>query len=393
MRVKVKRFYGENVPDILSRVKSEMGSDAVIIQSRKCRRGGLLGIFQSPMVEIIAAVDNDHRRYFVERERPRPAQQAPQPPAPDNSIAKEITELKKIIEGRMPAPLYNRVYPGSFQQIFQILLNNDVDEKVAKDVVDRALHQIDQSRWQDIAQLKAGAAEIISGCLHISGQEPLEGKGRIAMIGPTGVGKTTTIAKLAAITSVLKEKSVALITIDTFRVGAVDQLKTYADIISVPLDVARTPKELKDLLDKHRKRDLVLIDTAGRSPFNKLQIAETRGFLEACPELKVYLVLNVATNQKDLNEIIQRYSKFSIDKLIFTKLDETQRYGAILNTASTLKKELAYVTTGQNVPDDIEIPAPLHMAQLILREGPVEGHSGDSGRDAREALILREGSN
>jgi flagellar biosynthesis protein FlhF len=212
-------------------------------------------------------------------------------------------------------------------------------------------------------------AGIISEYINVADQEAYAGKHRLALIGPTGVGKTTTIAKLAAIASVLKEKSVALITIDTFRVGAVDQLKTYADIISVPLEVARTPKELKNLLARHSDKDLVLIDTVGRSPYNKLQIAEMKGFLDACPDVLICLVLSVATNHRDLNEIISRYGKFSIDKLVFTKLDETRRYGNLINVANRLKKGLAYVTTGQNVPDDIEVPVPANLAHLILHGG------------------------
>ncbi len=364
--MKVKRFYGESVPDILTRVKAEMGSNAVIIQQRKCRRGGLLGIFRSPVVEIIAAVDNDQQRYIFERERGRPDLR---PVAPDTTISREITELKKIIEDKVPAGPQSKIYPGQFEQIFQSLLDNDVDEDIARDVMDRALYKIDQSHWQDSAALKAGVADIISEYFNIADQDPYAGRQRIALIGPTGVGKTTTIAKLAAIASVLKEKSVALITIDTFRVGAVDQLKTYADIISVPLDVAHTPKELKNLLDRHGDKDLVLIDTVGRSPYKKLQIAEMKGFLDACSDVKICLVLSVTTNHKDLKEIIARFGKFSIDKLIFTKLDETRRYGSIINVANGLKKDLAYVTNGQNVPDDIEIPVPANIAHLIMHGG------------------------
>jgi flagellar biosynthesis protein FlhF len=364
--VKVKRFYGENIPDILNQVKAEMGSNAVIIQQRKCRRGGLLGIFKSPVVEIIAAVDNEQQRYVFEKEGRLPDLLHL---TPDKTISKEITELKKIIEDKMPTGLQNKIYPGQFEQIFQVLLDNDVNEDIAREIIDHALNRIDQSYWQDAPALKAGVAEIISEYFNIADQDPCAGREHIALIGPTGVGKTTTIAKLAAIASVLKEKRVALITIDTFRVGAVDQLKTYADIISVPLEVAHTPKELKNMLARHSDKDLVLIDTAGRSPYNQLQIAEMKVFLDACPDVQTCLVLSVTTNHKDLNEIISRFSKFSIDKLVFTKLDETHRYGSIINVMSGLQKDLAYVTTGQNVPDDIEIPVPANLAHMILYGG------------------------
>ncbi len=380
--MKVKRFYGENVPSTLSKVKAEWGSDAVIIQSRKCRRAGPLSIFKPPVVEIVAAVDNDHQGRFRPPMTPDrtvlpdrtmiPDRTITQATTPEKTLYDEITELRKIIEDKIAFVPQSKVYPGHFEQFFQILLDNDVDEEIASDIVDRALHQIDQSLWQDMAALKNGLIKIISEYFHIDHQDPFAGKNRIALIGPTGVGKTTTIAKLAAITSVLKEKKVAMITIDTFRVGAVDQLKTYADIISISLDVAHTPKELRDLLIRHSDKDLVLIDTAGRSPYNKLQIAEIKGFLDACPDVKIYLVLSVATNHKDLNEIISRFGRFDIDKLIFTKLDETKRYGSVINVANSFKKDLAYVTTGQNVPDDIEVPISTDVARLILHENQVE---------------------
>ncbi len=368
--MKVKRFYGDNMPDLLGKVKSELGSEAIIIQSRKVRQGGILGIFGPSLLEVIAAADSDNRKVLVDSEQDCRLEQLRL--IQNDAVSRQVSELKKILEENMPAPSYGkprRVFPGCFEQIFQVLLSNDVGEGTAREIIDRAMYKINQSRWQDLAAIKADVLEIITDYFKEYISTESKEKERIALVGPTGVGKTTTLAKLAAIASVLKEKKVALITIDTFRVAALEQLRTYADIISVSMDVAHTPKELKSLLDKHQDKDLVLVDTAGRSPYNKLQIAEIKGFLDACPELKIYLVLNVATNQKDLNEIILSFEKFSIAKLIFTKLDETHRYGTILNIVAGFKKELAYVTTGQNVPDDIEIPTPVNIAQLVLREG------------------------
>jgi flagellar biosynthesis protein FlhF len=354
--VKVKRFYGESVPEIISKIKNEMGSNAVIIQQRKYRRGGLLGIFRPPMVEVIAAADSDQQRYPYDQ----------QLPGTGPAFSKEIAELKKMITDKLPAGPHGQIYPGHFDDVFRLLIDNDVDEELAREIIDQALHRIDQSRWDDVAVLMSGVGTVIAEYLHVVRQDSHSGKLRLAMIGPTGVGKTTTIAKLAAISSVLKEKSVALITIDTFRVGAVDQLKTYAEIISVPMEVAHTPRELKSQLARHDDKDLVLIDTAGRSPYNKLQIAELKGFLDACPDIKICLVLSVTTNHKDLHEIIMRFGKFPVHELAFTKLDETRRYGNIINVVNGLKKDLAYVTNGQNVPDDIETPAPVSLANLIL---------------------------
>lgn len=369
--MKVKRFYGDTMPDLLNQVKSELGSEAIIIQSRKVRKGGMFGFFGPPLLEVIAAADNDNRKTSLDSEREHRLDQLRL--IQNDAVSRQVSELKKMLEGNsMPSHLHSiprQVFPGCFERIFQVLLSNDVGENTAREIVDRAMYKINQSRWQDPTAVNADLLEIITDYFKDYIKENSEEKERIALVGPTGVGKTTTIAKLAAIASVLKDKKVALITIDTFRVAALDQLRTYADIISVSMDVAHTPRELKSLLDKYQDKDLVLIDTVGRSPFNKLQIAEIKGFLDACPELKIYLVLSMATNQKDLNEIVVSFGKFSVTKLIFTKLDETQRYGTILNVVTAFKKELAYVTTGQNVPDDIEIPTPMNMAKLVLREG------------------------
>jgi len=189
----------------------------------------------------------------------------------------------------------------------------------------------------------------------------------IALVGPTGVGKTTTIAKLAAKFSILEKKKVALVTIDTYRVAAVEQLKTYADLLAVPMETASTPKQLQEALLKYEDNDLILVDTAGRSPLDKIAMAELKSFLSICPEIEIFLVLCATTKQTDLWEIIARFSHLPIKQLIFTKLDETLRYGVILNVVSGVRKGLVYVTTGQDVPDDIEVADPIKLAQLILQ--------------------------
>jgi len=364
--MKVKCFYGENMPDALRKIKADMGIDAVIVQTRKCRRGGLFGFFRPPLIEVIAAAGNENRAPVLDRDRGERLNELLI--TSNNSVSQQITDLKSIIEEQISRDKPYQVYPGQFEHFYQTLLSNDVSENLARDIIDQALHMVDQTNWQNPVMVKEEVQKIIAEHLGVNQKKGRRKKEKIALVGPTGVGKTTTIAKLAAISSVMEEKEVALITIDTYRIGAVDQLKTYADIISLPMDVAHTPKELKEMLIKHKNKDLTLVDTAGRSPLNKLQVAEVKGFLDACPDIKVYLVLSATTNQPDLSEITQRFSHFPVVKLIFTKLDETQSYGRILNTVVNVQKGLAYVTAGQNVPDDIEVPSLMEIAELIMRE-------------------------
>ncbi|MDW7675076.1 MAG: GTPase, partial [Bacillota bacterium] len=193
---------------------------------------------------------------------------------------------------------------------------------------------------------------------------------KVAFIGPTGVGKTTTIAKLAAHFTILEKKQVGLITADTYRIAAVEQLKTYAEIIGVPLEVVFTPEEMKRGLAKFAEKDIVLIDTAGRSHKNQLHMSELRSFLnyDTTIDIEKVLVLSAASKNIDLYEIVDKYSSdIIIDKIIFTKLDETSTFGPLLNISYKSKKALSYLTTGQNVPDDIELANPQRIANIIVK--------------------------
>jgi len=365
--------------EALAKVKSVMGNDAIILQTRRFREGGLLGFFGHYMVEVTAAVDEEERH-------PKPRTNPSAPPAPADIVAsgalktgveldvkKEISELKALL-GEMLDDLENSTttaitYPKNFQRIYKILMENEVEEKLARKIISDALELITPSLWQDYDEISRTVAKLIverfrtRPIVFKKGNE----KKRIALVGPTGVGKTTTIAKLAAIFAILEKKRVALATVDTYRIAAVDQLKTYADIISVPLEVAYTPSELEDALRKHQDKDLILIDTAGRSPLNELQMTELKSFLEPCSDLEIFLVLGATTKYADLMETVLRFSQLPIKRLVFTKLDETQHYGAILNVVSKTRKAIAYITTGQNVPDDIEVPNPDKIAKMILQ--------------------------
>lgn len=190
----------------------------------------------------------------------------------------------------------------------------------------------------------------------------------IALVGPTGVGKTTTTAKLAAMYALNRGNKVALITMDIFRVGAVEQLKTYSRIMGIPLEVASTPKELEKAIEKYAQFDLVFIDTAGRSHKDKEKLDEMRNFLENKIPIEVFLCLSATTKDRELEEILNRFRIFSISKVVFTKIDESESLGNMVNLLMKDNLQVAYFTTGQRVPEDIEIATPAKLADLILRE-------------------------
>lgn len=194
----------------------------------------------------------------------------------------------------------------------------------------------------------------------------------IALVGPTGVGKTTTTAKLAAMYALNRGNKVALITMDIFRVGAVEQLKTYSRIMGIPLEVASTPKELEKAVEKHTACDLIFIDTAGRSHKDKEKLDEMKNFLDNKDNkipIEVYLCLSATTKDRELEEILNRFRIFQVSKVVFTKIDECESFGNMVNLLMKDNLQIAYFTTGQRVPEDIEVATSAKLADMILREG------------------------
>ncbi|UFS72399.1 hypothetical protein LPW11_09435 [Geomonas sp. RF6] len=190
----------------------------------------------------------------------------------------------------------------------------------------------------------------------------------MAMVGPTGVGKTTTIAKLAAMHALSRGAKVALITTDNFRVGAIEQLKTYAKIMDLPLEVVVTSEELGRAIDKHADKDLILIDTAGRSQKDSDRLDELKGYLEAHTGVEIYLCVAATTRGKEIDDIVANFGVLPISKLLFTKIDESASFGTIINANRRHGLPLSWFTTGQKVPEDIEVATPRKLAQLIMKE-------------------------
>jgi flagellar biosynthesis protein FlhF len=190
----------------------------------------------------------------------------------------------------------------------------------------------------------------------------------IALVGPTGVGKTTTTAKLAAMYAMNRGASVALVTTDNFRVGAFEQLKTYSKIMGLPLESAATPEELVKAIEVHSDKDLILIDTAGRSPKDQDRLDELKILFDSGINIETHLCVSATTKDKELSDIVARFSVLPITRLLFTKLDESESLGCIINTHIQSKLPLSYFTNGQMVPEDIVVATPRKLANLVMRE-------------------------
>jgi len=444
-------------------VKDELGRDAVILHTKRYRKGGLLGFKSKEIVEVTAAVDDTPRRPRVKlpkNAKPTavvpPSVSSVRPPAvlaqyktagteagvtlaqsadlaarlsgvpaeetfvpiqpvasvppivpvsavmPAAAAAPASSAPPRVIRAEKPAspePAVAEHRQTQDTEKIQALEQELVQMKAMLEQVISQKHEdpeivtlqdtmqeqeISEAVLQDmIRNMPAGdilaetgserAFKALSDYLHDAlkmsdGIILKDGRPKIvALIGTTGVGKTTTLAKIAAKFVLERGVSAALITADTYRISAVDQLKTYSDIIGLPLEIVYSPAELKTAIRKFRNKQLILIDTAGRSQRNDYQMQELQEFLEAEPEIEKHLVLSATTKSRDALNILERFSVCKPDRVLFTKTDETTSMGFIVNLLFDKRITLSYLTNGQSVPDDIAPASSEILAKLLLR--------------------------
>lgn len=195
------------------------------------------------------------------------------------------------------------------------------------------------------------------------------------MLGPTGVGKTTTIAKMAARAVLEKKKKVGFITTDTYRIAAIEQLKTYAALLQAPVEIVYNAKDYAEAIQKLDHMDLIFIDTAGRNYKETKYVEDLKSLIQFSEQIESYLVLSLTSKQKDLESIIEQFKNLQIEKFIFTKLDETNSIGTMFNLMIKYNKGLAYYTNGQEVPEDIEQPNSDNLLELFFKENSDERSS------------------
>lgn len=379
--MKVKRYIGETVQEAMQKVKMELGRDAIIINTRKIRKRGIAGLFTKPLIEVIATIDNyekplNNKVNVVNQ--PEKSEQANQNDYLEKTIEKQLNEIYKNDEANksiknmqlefneiksMIGKVYNVIrdedekISGIVKTYLSRLRDKEVEEEIIIKIKEKINAELTMQMQEDENVVRNFMHNILFDCFP-NHNEDLDSNFKKVMIfvGPTGVGKTTTLAKLAAIYSISKKKNVGFITSDTYRIAAVEQLKTYSEIIGVPTSVIYSPLEFGDAIEKFKDKDIIMVDTAGRSHKDKYQLMELKPLLNTEDiDRQVYLVISATTKMADCKEIIESYNFLEDYKFLFTKIDETSSTGILLNAPYITKKPLSYVTIGQNVPDDIEI--------------------------------------
>lgn len=384
--MRIKTFQASSVQEALSLARQDLGDDAVVLNTRQVKSGGLLGLGGSNKVELMVAVDDEPSNSNTTQTPPRPPVSSTEECAPSQTQVRSVSAATYNMLGSVEEPKVEQIGSQQSDEIAQLrlelkhltsvvygLLNSKTDtpstrtdtplilrlgvgETIVREHMPELIHIEDRNRLtSELARmLRPLAVPPIPNTPKV-----------IALVGPTGVGKTTTLAKLAARFSIEQNKRVALVTADTFRIGAVEQLRTYARIMGVPLEIALSPDEVKMGVEKHADCDVVLIDTVGRSPRHSEHLKELKAFLDPIGNAEAHLVIAASLSADVQREVLETFSVFSPSQLIVTKLDEAPNSGCLVNLPFISGLGISCITAGQNVPQDIEFADAIAIARRV----------------------------
>lgn len=396
----IKKFQGKTEEEAVSIAKKEMGENVVIMSSRNVKKNGLFSFFSKPQVEITVGMEEENEKQIYNtlpsRTKINIAPKTPIGVVADRDIIPEPTvdaavsspNSQKVIEKRLDSlqslleqQLTKETVEEDFDKekddsqvtflklIYKTLIENEVDEKYVNELMDEIGKISTPNMSVDLILANIYQKMILKFGQPVTIPLGNDKQKVIFFIGPTGVGKTTTIAKIASQLCVNHKKKVVLLTTDTYRIAAAEQLRTYASILDAPFRVIYTEEEMMTAINDFKEYDYVLVDTAGHSHHNEEQRNAMLHFLRSVDETvekDTYLVVSATTKYRDLLAIADTYSEMTDYKLIFTKLDETTTFGNLFNICMHTGASMSYVTCGQNVPDDIEVFSPQSTVKQLL---------------------------
>ena len=377
--MEVRSYRAGTLSEALQLVRDELGPSAAVIEKEEVRANGWRGIFGQREVIVIASSDIQVASRFGDQATERHDEVIPQaptnvPPIDQFSFRerfrRDLASSATLVGDMMDASTQGQHLPEAVFRVFAELVDAEIPEDVAQDLIAQVR---DQGMVLDEVLLKQRILRNVEDSLNVGGPIQITPNDRriVALVGPTGVGKTTTLAKLAANFRLRDNHKVGFITVDTYRIAAVDQLRTYADIIDLPMEVVSTPREMRDAVCRLSHLDLILIDTAGRSPRDELKLQELKTMVAEAGADEVHLVLSATAGAQSLRKMAHCFSEVGTNSLILTKLDEATGLGNLLPLLGGCDLPLSYVTNGQNVPDDILTVDRQKLAGAMLGTNPV----------------------
>lgn len=371
--MRIKKIVANSMPEAMKQIKKELGNNALILNSKEVKAPGILGFFGRKQIEVTAMLDNEERIPKKAREfKVQSDEKIKVSPILNNNIVNEarildeIKHLQSILTKQ--STQQDREFPPMLNNVYHYLIDQEVEQTLAAEIVQSILDEAENSEL-DRERVKELLHRKIEQKLANVSYDNIKSETKIVQfVGPTGVGKTTTIAKVAANSILVDKKSVAFITADTYRIAAIEQLKTYATILNVPIEIVYSQADYEQALQKFAKYDLVFVDTAGRNYRETQYIHELKQFITRSQHpTQTFLVLSLTAKNSDVQDIYEQFKQLQINQVIFTKVDETESYGSLFNLSVNEKLGIAYLTNGQNVPDDLLEANAKVLTDMLLR--------------------------
>ena len=389
--MKIKKYVADSMPEVLKLVKDDLGPMAVVLNTRTIGKTGILG--KKGQVEITAAIDDGVKAAkktrpakkpettrpaaatFPPAATPTPALSTPAPAAPRNpakdpdtlaQISAQLNDLKSRV-GTTAQLVPTELLPEALAALAKQMEQDDLDPSLTQSIVKDLLTDPGKEGYKAAGPLKARAVKILTESMAPPTATVVNGNVRtvIALVGTSGAGKTTAAAKLAA-HFVAQDKRVALISTDTDRVGGLEQIRAYGSILNLSVDLAYTADEMREAMQNRRDADLIIVDTAGISQIDEVQKEILKELLREAAPNEIHLVLSAPTGLRQMRDAIQGFKDVGVDRLLFTRLDETNRYGAACSVAIESSISVSYLTNSRMVPGDIYATEPATLSKALF---------------------------